>query len=355
MKFIHMADMHFDAPFRSLDRSQFLGEQRRIEQREAFSRIVEYIKENQITYLFISGDLYEQEYIKRSTIEYIVEKLKEIPDTHIFIAPGNHDPYLKNSYYQTYSWPDNVHIFGPTLERIETKDAVIYGFGFSDFYCKDSGIHQKIEEQKPSILVMHGSVDSGKVVDQEYNPLTSKEIEALGFDYIALGHIHKKDSKEDRCWHYPGSTISMGFDELGNHGVLVGEVQKGKREIRFLKIDSKEYIEKRIDISDIYSQEALYEAISYENYEKSKFYKIILEGTKNFEVDILALFSLLQIPQILKIRDETKLNYSLESIAKEQTLKGIFIKNLLEKLQNSPEKKQRIEKAIQYGLDSLEG
>ena len=59
MKFIHMADMHFDAPFSRLHQNG-MGDNRRLEQRKVFKNIIEYIKENKIPYLFIAVDLYEQ-------------------------------------------------------------------------------------------------------------------------------------------------------------------------------------------------------------------------------------------------------------------------------------------------------
>ena len=111
MKFIHMADMHFDSPFVNLSQIDTLGDLKRLEQRKAFKKIIEYIKENHIEYFFISGDLYENQYIKQSTIEYMNNLFKEIPNTKIFISPGNHDPYLKSSYYNTFKWSDNVKIF----------------------------------------------------------------------------------------------------------------------------------------------------------------------------------------------------------------------------------------------------
>ena len=91
MKFIHMADMHFDSPFVNLSQIDTLGDFKRLEQRKAFKKIIEYIKENNIEYFFISGDLYENQYIKQSTIEYINNLFKEIPKTKIFISPGNHE------------------------------------------------------------------------------------------------------------------------------------------------------------------------------------------------------------------------------------------------------------------------
>ena len=48
LKFIHMADMHFDMPFTVLNNRNKLGKKRRLEQREAFRRVIEYIKENSI-------------------------------------------------------------------------------------------------------------------------------------------------------------------------------------------------------------------------------------------------------------------------------------------------------------------
>ena len=70
MKFIHIANMHFDKPFTILEKNG-LTEKRRLEQRNAFNKMITYIKENNIEYLFIAGDLYEHEYIRKSTIEYI--------------------------------------------------------------------------------------------------------------------------------------------------------------------------------------------------------------------------------------------------------------------------------------------
>ena len=96
MKFVHIADLHFDAPFVTLSDKGNLGEKRRLEQRRIFKKVIEYIKENNIEYLFISGDLYEHQYIRESTINYINNLFTEIENTQIFISPGNHDPYIKN-------------------------------------------------------------------------------------------------------------------------------------------------------------------------------------------------------------------------------------------------------------------
>ena len=138
MKFVHIADMHFDTSFTQLSNSENLGNLRRLEQKKVFKKVIEYIKNNNIEYFFIAGDLYEHNYIRESTIEYINNLFKEIPNTKIFITPGNHDPYLKNSFYNKFRWNDNVHIFGPNISVVNCGDVNIYGFGFDDFYCNNS-------------------------------------------------------------------------------------------------------------------------------------------------------------------------------------------------------------------------
>ena len=45
MKFVHIADMHFDTPFTLLSDRANLGEVRRLDQRKAFKKMIEYIKE----------------------------------------------------------------------------------------------------------------------------------------------------------------------------------------------------------------------------------------------------------------------------------------------------------------------
>ena len=226
-----MADMHFDAPFTILNTRSNLGEKRRLEQREAFKTIIQYIKENHIDYLFIAGDLYENEYIRKTTIEYINHLFCEI-----YIAPGNHDPYIIGSMYKTFPWNHNVKIFDHTIERIENEEIDIYGFGFQDFYCKNSEIEQ-IEiknKDKINILITHGALDGGNGQDLEYNPLSKNKLKQLGFDYIALGHIHKPNynQEENQRIVYPGSPIAMGFDELGKHGVIMRRNHKTRNSFR---------------------------------------------------------------------------------------------------------------------------
>ena len=360
MKFIHIADMHFDSPFVNLSEKDIMGDLRRLEQRKVFKKIIEYIKENNIKYFFISGDLYEHKYIKQSTIDYINKLFEEIPETNIYIAPGNHDPYTKNSYYNKYNWSKNVKIFGPKVEKIETQDANIYGYGFDDFYCSDSGVENiEIEQnEKLNILIIHGNIDGSTIEDMQYNSMSKKMLQEKGFDYVALGHIHKKDynTEENQKIVYPGSTISLGFDELGEHGMIVGDVEKNKLETQFIKLDDKQFTKRELNVDNIYSKEELIEKINELKIEENNYVEIILIGNRNFEINKYDLIKYILNNNIIKIKDNTKIAYNLEKLENENTLKGLFIKEMNKKLKNAEteEEKEIIEKSIEIGLASLE-
>ena len=356
MKFVHIADMHFDSPFTLLSSRAKLGEIRRVDQRKAFKKVIEYIKENEIPYLFISGDLYEQEYVRLSTIEYINNLLKEISETKIFITPGNHDPYLNNSYYNKFNWNENVKIFNSKIEKIELEEFNLYGYGFSDYYCFESGIENiKIEnKEKINILITHASLDGGYDELRHYNTLSTKSLRELGFDYIALGHIHKCNlDEENKNIIYPGSTVSMGFDELGSHGMIVGNLDKNNLEIEFIKLDDKEFKEINLDISQINTVEELIEKINEIELDENNLYKIILIGKRKFEINTYKLFKMLEIKNIIKIKNKTILDYNLEEIANDFSLKGIFAKEMLKKLNDENIDKEIVQKAIEIGMNIL--
>ena len=356
MKFVHIADMHFDSSLSSLSEIEGLTEKIRLEQREIFKKIIKYIKENKIEMLFIAGDLYEQKYIRETTIEYINNLFKEIQETKIFIAPGNHDPNIKNSYYQKFNWNENVKIFNSKIEKIKLNNINIYGYGFEDYYCKNSGIEEinLDEKNKINILITHASLDASKTEDMQYNPIAKNKLEEIGFNYVALGHIHKNNYEKNNKIIYPGSTIGLGFDELGKHGMIVGEIFENKIETEFIPLNNIEFCETELDITEINSEEELIEEINELNLIENNLYKIILIGKRNFIIDIQKILKLINKRNILKIKDFTKIKYNLEEISKQQSLKGIFIKKCLEEMQNT-ENKEIIENAIEYGLEALEG
>ena len=156
-----------------------------------------------------------------------------------------------------YKKQENVFIFNNELGLYEFDDVDIYGFGFNDFYCnnfKTSEINIKNKE-RINILVLHGDIDASKTTESPYNPVTNSELSVLGFDYIAMGHIHKRQIINNNIV-YPGSTISLGFDEPGEHGMLEVNLEKNglgnsNLEISFIKLDNRIFEEIELNISEI--------------------------------------------------------------------------------------------------------
>ena len=354
MKFVHIADLHFDAPFVRLNANNRLDSKLRENQCKVFEKVINYIKENKIEFLFISGDLYENDHVKESTIEYINNLFKEIEDTEIFISPGNHDPYLKNGYYRTYNWCGNVHIFDNEIRKYSYENIDIYGYGFDDFYVKNSNVENIVIENKnkTNILVVHGSLDTSVNIEKTYNPLSYKKLQEIGFDYIALGHIHQTNYTQEEKIVYSGSLVATGFDEIGNHGMVVGDIKQDIIETEFITLDDMGFEELEIDITEMEELDQIIEKINSLETQDNLFYKIILVGNRKFNIELSKINKSVIIENIIKIKDETKLYYDLEKIANENSVKGYFVKELLER-QKIAENKEEIQKAIEIGLELL--
>ncbi len=123
--------------------------------------------------------------------------------------------------------------------------------------------------------------------------------------------------------------------------------------LEFIQIDKKEFVEKELDISDIISEEELIEKINSEKYDENKYYKLILVGNRRFEINTNKILKNIIQNNIIKIKDKTNLKIDLENLSKQSNLKGIFVKNLLEKIEEHPEDKEKILKAIEIGLSAF--
>lgn len=208
MKFIHMADLHFDTPLISLKNNRELIKKRRTEHRQVFRDVIQLAKKENIDFLFISGDMFEQKFVEKGTIEFIISSFQLIPNTKIFIAPGNHDPLIKNSPYKIYDWPENVTIFNGEVGMFSYDNINIYGIGFTDYeFLTDEISNIEIEDKnKINVLVIHGTLNGGS---KKYLDLKEKDLEK--FDYVALRTYTRKKCRERRPWR-PGNNISRKFN-----------------------------------------------------------------------------------------------------------------------------------------------
>ena len=149
--------------------------------------------------------------------------------------------------------------------------------------------------------------------------------------------------------------MSLGFDELGERGIIEGEISEQKElKLKFIPVKEKTFEEKEIDISLLNSEEDLIEKIREENLEENKFYKIILTGKRNFDFDESKMLDILNIQNIIKIRNQTQIKYDIEETAKQISLKGLFAKQILDQTnQANDEEKQKLLEAFEIGMDIL--
>lgn len=121
----------------------------------------------------------------------------------------------------------------------------------------------------------------------------------------------------------------------------------------FIKLDDREFIEFELNIEPFSSKEDLIEHIMELELNKNNMYKIVLTGKRNFEIETSEILKLINQKNILKIKDLSKTNYNFEEIAKENNLRGVFVKEALQMLETGEYSEEEIMKAIEITLEVM--
>ncbi len=370
VKFLHCADMHLDVPFSSIDSGTGKSTVRRLDLKETFSRIIAAAISEKIQIMLISGDLYEHAYAKKATISFINDEFEKIPEVRIFIIPGNHDPYIKNSYYRDFKWAGNVNILNEDNPYVIIEDlqTCVYGIGFKSFTQEKTLVYDMklMDAAFINILMVHGTVDMDFKQDV-YNPMTSENLRKLGMDYIALGHFHNRLARVGGCpgIYNPGSPEPLGFDETGEHGVFIGTIEKegsSTVDVKFMKMNKRYYEKLEVDISSCNNDEqaALRIEAALKGFETSSgLFYVTLKGfiERGFNINtghIVSGFS--DKVFYMKIRDESSMDFDYEGIMNEPGLKGLYVRKIfamISKTEDEYEKRQ-LERALRYGIEALE-
>ncbi len=355
VKILHTADLHIGA------RDAFLGtaaEGRRFENLLTFERIVDLAKENGVELLLIAGDLFDSNNIESTFIDGVFNKITATPEIRVIFSAGNHDPLTSDSPFLTRELPQNLFVLKGnddviTFEDIKTK---VYGRSFESVYLKgEEEFTLKADNDFINIMVQHGELRAD--LGSDYNSITPKFVKKSGMDYIALGHVHTRTpigKIENTYFAYPGCPEGQGFDELDQKGVYLGEISKGKCEMEFISVSKRQHIVRRVDItscSDIAT--AVLEDIktNCENW-ADNLYKIELVGSISPESEINLAEITARLSSVLyfvKIKDKTEFLIDLELLAKDPTLKGVFVKNMLEKMKTA-EDIEAVKRALNIGL-----
>ena len=251
LTFLHAADFHLDSPFHALPPEQ--AAERRQEQRQLLTRLADTARQAQVDLVFLAGDLFDGQRARPETVQALYQVLEEL-EAEVFLSPGNHDPYSPTSPYGKFPWPDHVHIFtqaAPARVEVPQLGAVVYGSAFTSLYRMDSplaGFHAQ-EEDLAAFGCFHGDLSSAH---SRYGPITHNEIAASGLHYLALGHSHsasglKRAGKTYYAW--PGCPEGRGFDETGDKGVYLGQLEGGRVSLDFVPLARRRYLTPSLDIT----------------------------------------------------------------------------------------------------------
>ena len=358
IKILHAADFHLDSAFAGLSAEQ--AKLRRRESRQLLERLSNYVNQNAVDVVLLAGDLFDSATTYRETIETLIDALASM-SARVFIAPGNHDFYTARSPYATLRWPKNVHIFHTReIERVELPKlgCAIYGAAFMDAAQETSLLDgfAAPEDGLLHLMVLHGDLNAAEA---RYDPLTKEQIAASHLDYLALGHTHQFvgiQTAGRTAYAYAGCPEGRGFDELGDKGVLCGTVDDGKVDIKFIPFAKRRYTVLRVDVTGQSPADALRKAVPENS--MSDLCRVIFTGeTDECGVDIKSLQERFA-PEFfhLELRDESRIRQDIWARSQEDSLRGLFLRELREKYDAADEgERLQLERAVRFGLAALDG
>ena len=271
--------------FDSSSFSGYVSSLRRREIKETFFRIIDRVKEKKVDFLFVTGDLFENEYITAGELKEINSTFGEIPKTKVIIITGNHDPLIGRSKYDIIKFCDNVHIVREMFEKIYFDDlnVVIYASSWKKSVIEENMLQGiSIEDKtKINILLAHGDAYNK---NSQYLPINKDELIKKGFDYAALGHIHKHDMLTNSII-YPGSPEPFDFGETGIHGIIEGKIDKNSITAEFIPFSKRIFIINEVEINEGSTRREIVEMIR-ETGDDKNLVRIILKGFYNKDVDM---------------------------------------------------------------------
>lgn len=356
LKIFHAADLHLDSEFASL--SPEAAEGRRRGQREILRRIAEAAGDRGAQALLLAGDVFESDRVSPETQREFCRVMGEL-DMPVFISPGNHDPYGPACVWARMELPENLRLFkSESFDCLELPElnARFWGAGFEKAFCppllRDFTTPEK-REGVFDLMVLHGDLGPGG----DYCPISRAEIEKSGMDYIALGHIHTRSPLEragKTAFAYPGCPEGRGYDELGEMGgYLITLTEEGVR-AEFVPLGGARYEILKIELEGREPLKAINSAVL--DLSDKDYCRIILTGEIESLIDLSALRRALEGRFAeLQLRDETCEKRDVWAQAGQDSLAGLFLQKLKDRLETaSPEERRKIELAAGYGLAALE-
>ncbi len=266
-RFIHTADLHLDSKFAGMKGlSDSIRQHLRESTFTALRHLMTLAVAEQVDFIVISGDIYDAADSSLRAHLSLQAAFEELGShgIHVYLIHGNHDP-LDGPRLQIKK-AEHVHVFGAEVESYiarrrsdQQEVAVISGISYPTSKVTENTamkFHRDAESSLFHIAIHHANVD-GDPVHETYSPCTRKELEATGYDYWALGHIHQRRViQEYPHIVYAGNIQGRSVKETGPKGCYVVEVlEDASLVMNFHELDSVRWFREEISIEGIHNED----------------------------------------------------------------------------------------------------
>ena len=283
LRIIHTADVHLGA------RHDDLGEQasaQRERQFAAFTAAIDLALAEKVDLFLIAGDLFDSNVQPRRSVERVAAQLKRLADSKIrtVVIPGTHDCYDRSSIYRAYDLKalagsladdDLVTVLSPDKPSVHITacDVVVHGPVFATKKAPYSPLRDLAGQagDPPAtwrLGMVHGSIAIPGKTERDDVVITTDEIAATGFDYLALGHWHSAQSSRAGAvtYGYAGAPEAVALDQDRAGKVLLVELEEiaGRRSVTVQerRVGATRFEKVELDAADISAQPALIETLA---------------------------------------------------------------------------------------------
>lgn len=267
-RFIHAADLHLDSPLVGLaKKSEDYAARLDDASRRAFDNLVALAIEEDCRLIVIAGDIFDGQWRDYRTGLFFVDRMRRLRDAgiRVVIIAGNHD--AENRFANRLEYSDNVKLMSqrhPESFLIEELGVAVHGRSFPQ---RDVVDNIAIEYPIPvpgrfNIGLLHTACDGGEG-HPNYAPCTVAQLVNHGYQYWALGHIHKRQELAKAPYIvYPGNLQGRSVKETGPKGAtLVEVINDNVARIVHCPLDVVRWIVEDVTVAGMESREALLPAV----------------------------------------------------------------------------------------------
>jgi DNA repair exonuclease SbcCD nuclease subunit len=255
IRVLHAADLHVDSPLRGLPAYEGAPtEDVRAATRVALENLVEAAVEHAVHLVVIVGDLYDGRWNDYATGLFVTAQFARLGEAEIPVALvyGNHDAESKIT--AKLRLPPNTRAF--SSKRAETQvyedlGIALHGQSYQNPACTNdlaAGYPEAVPHMV-NIGLLHTALD-GRPGHAPYAPCSLDELRAKGYEYWALGHVHKREVlATDPHVVFPGNLQGRDVGETGAKGATLITFADGDVTLEPLVLDAVRWERAEVDVS----------------------------------------------------------------------------------------------------------